>query len=128
MQADTRDAACGGCPAAQRSWRRVEVDAEEYVVGMVTDRDVCMAAYTQGQALAATLVNTAMAKAFYTCAPGDSVADTEVIMKGRQVRRLPVVDDAGHLVGLLSLNDIARHAAKGREKRDITAGTRSCRP
>jgi len=93
------------------------VDGEQHVVGMVTDRDVCMAAYTQGQPLAAMAVNAAMAKEVYTCTPEDSVADVEAIMKARQVRRVPVVDAAGRLVGLLSLNDIARRAARERKTR-----------
>jgi len=93
------------------------VDAERHVVGVVTDRDVCMAAYTQGQPLAAMLVNAAMAKDVATCTPEDSVAGAEAIMKARQVRRLPVVDAAGRLVGLLSFNDIARHAARERKTR-----------
>ena len=90
------------------------VDAEGTVVGMVTDRDVCVAAYTQGRPLAALPVSSAMSKTVYTCKPGDSLAAAEEMLRAHKVRRVPVVDAAGHLVGILSLNDIAREAAHER--------------
>ncbi len=86
------------------------VDGDERVIGIVTDRDVCMAAYTQGKAPSEITVDAAMAHAVATCAPDDPVDDAERTMQRRQVRRLPVVDGAGRLVGILSLNDLARFA------------------
>jgi len=68
-------------------------------VAMITDRDVCMAAYTTGRPLTALHVYDAMSRELHTCEPGDSVADAEAIMRENQVRRLPVVDDAGNLAG-----------------------------
>jgi len=92
------------------------VDGDERLVGIVTDRDVCMAAYTQGKPLAAIPVTTAMAKDVVTCRPEDLVADVEWRMQTKQIRRLPVVDGHGRIAGVLSLNDIARRAEADRSK------------
>lgn len=98
--------------AAQRMWEHncgcvPVVDSDGKALGMLTDRDVCMAAYTQGKPLGAIPVSTAMSKSIHTCAPTDTVAAAEKLMAARQVRRLPVVDKDGRVVGLLSLHDIA---------------------
>jgi CBS domain-containing protein len=88
------------------------VDNEGKLVGMITDRDICMAAYTQGKPLAEIAVSTAMAPRAYTCALTDSVGSAEKLMAAKQVRRLPVVDKQGRLVGLLSLHDIASRGSR----------------
>ncbi len=86
------------------------VDAESHVVGIVTDRDVCMAAYTQGRPLAEILVGTAASTKVVTVGEEDSLHQAELLMHDAQVRRLPVVDANQHLVGILSISDLARHA------------------
>lgn len=93
------------------------------VVGMVTDRDICMAAYTRGAPLWDITVESAMSKQVHACHPGDTLTKAEEIMRRYQVRRLPVVDQGGHLVGLLSLADIAREAERERrqKKKNVTA-------
>jgi CBS domain-containing protein len=75
-------------------------------IGMVTDRDLCMAAYTRGQSLTDLHVIAAMSKEVFSCREGDSIAEAERLMREHQVRRLPVVSESGKLVGILSLNDI----------------------
>jgi CBS domain-containing protein len=90
------------------------VDDEGRGVGMITDRDVCMAAYTQGGSLAHLCVGTAMAHDLRSCRATDTIAQAENIMRAAQVRRLPVVDPEGHVIGLLSLNDVVREAARER--------------
>jgi CBS domain-containing protein len=86
------------------------------VVGLVTDRDICMAAYTQGKPLRAIEVMTAMAAQVWSCAPSDPLSDAERTMREKKVRRLPVTDRRGRAVGMLSLNDIVRHAVAGPEQ------------
>jgi len=88
------------------------VDADNRVVGMITDRDIAMAAYTQGRALDGISVESAMAKQVYTCSPGDDVSNAEERMQKFQVRRVPVVDSSAKLVGIVSMNDIALKAAQ----------------
>lgn len=92
------------------------VDGERHVIGMVTDRDVCMHALMSGRALRDCLVADAMSDDVCACGPLDSVARVQTLMRGRRVRRLPVVDD-GQLIGILSLNDLAIHTGQsGRDK------------
>jgi CBS domain-containing protein len=57
-----------------------------------------------------------MAKEVFTCRPDDSVEDAEHLMGEKQVRRLPVLDGAGQLVGMLSVGDIARELGGSRRK------------
>jgi CBS domain-containing protein len=88
------------------------VDREGRAIAMITDRDICMAALTQGKPLSELRVRSAMSKLLYTCHPEDELSAAERTMRVHQVRRLPVVDDAGRIVGLLSVNDICRERAR----------------
>jgi CBS domain-containing protein len=92
------------------------------VVGMITDRDICMAGYTQGRPLSAIRVDSAMARRVHSCRPTDSIPEALNILRTHQVRRLPVVDNGDHLVGMLSLADAAREAVRehGRKGREVT--------
>jgi CBS domain-containing protein len=89
----------------------------ERLVGMITDRDICMAAYTQGRTLAEMRVEGAMSPGAIACDPDVPIAAAEEIMQSARVRRLPVVDEVGQLLGLISLADIAREAARNRKSR-----------
>jgi CBS-domain-containing membrane protein len=92
------------------------------VVGIITDRDICMAGYTQGRPLTAIRVDSAMARQVHACRATDSIGEALNLLRQHQVRRLPVVDNGDHLVGMLSLADAAREAVRehGRKGRDVT--------
>mgnify|MGYP000146106926 FL=1 len=92
---------CGAVPV---------VDSAGRAVAMLTDRDICMAAYTQGRPLGQISVSTAMSKDLRACLPDDTLEQAEQLMMEYQLRRIPVLDDDGHPVGILSLNDLARAA------------------
>jgi CBS domain-containing protein len=83
------------------------VDADGHIVGVVTDRDLCMAAYFQGAPLSNIHVATAMAHDVCTCGPDDEIHDVERCMAEHQVRRVPVVDPARVPIGMLSVSDVA---------------------
>jgi CBS-domain-containing membrane protein len=83
---------------------------------MLTDRDVCIATYTQGRPLADIEVESAMAHSVCSCRTTDNVKVALKVMQANQIHRLPVVDGDEHLVGLLSLADIAREAAREQEQ------------
>lgn len=95
------------------------VDEEGSIVGVVTDRDVCMAAYTEGNPLRSIPVSNAMAKQVYTCQATDTLEEAERVMSEKQIRRVPIVDSGSRPVGFLSLNDIARRAASSPRKDGI---------
>jgi CBS domain-containing protein len=81
------------------------------VVGMLTDRDICMAGYTTGRKFTAITVASAMAKNVVSCLPTDAIVEVEKLMASEQVRRLPVLDGHRRPIGIISLNDIARASA-----------------
>lgn len=89
-------------------------DAEPRVIGMLTDRDICMAALFQGRPLRELKVADAMSRDIRVCERDDRPEDVELLMRESKIRRVPVTDDAGALVGIVSLADLAR-AAHGRE-------------
>lgn len=82
------------------------------VIGVITDRDICMDALFQGKALQELRVSEAMSKSLTTCRPSDSLAQAERIMREARVRRLPVVNGDGALLGMVSLADLAREAVR----------------
>jgi len=78
----------------------------DQVVGVITDRDICIAAATRPRTEGEIPVKEVLSKALYTCAPGDDVRAALETMKSRKIRRLPVVEQ-GRLVGIVSIHDIA---------------------
>ena len=99
---------CGCVPVIDGSSKRV--------IGMITDRDICMAAYLSGQPLRALTIEGAMAKTVYSCSPLDPLSAAERIMREAQIRRLPAVDEDGQLVGIISLSDIALTATSSADE------------
>jgi CBS domain-containing protein len=113
--------------AARLMWERdvgavPVVDDQGRVAGVITDRDICMAAYTQGLPLQAIPVASAMATEVFSCRPGDSIPAAEKIMRDKQVRRIPIVNGAGEPIGILTLNDLARKAESSGGRRMNGAG------
>jgi CBS-domain-containing membrane protein len=96
----TRD--CGVLPV---------IDATYRVVGVVTDRDLLMCAYTTGRPLGELHVKDCMSSQVRTCSSGDDLRDVMRVLADARVRRLPVVDEDGLLCGLLSINDVV-HAVE----------------
>ena len=94
---------CGSVPV---------IDDGGRLAGMVTDRDITMAAWMKGKSLKEIPIGEAMARQVYTCRPDDAIEDAERLMSRQQIRRLPVVDGEGHPVGMVSLGDIARCTAR----------------
>jgi CBS domain-containing protein len=101
--------------AAELMWRNdcgslPVVNENEEVVAMLTDRDICMHAWSQGRPLRELSVRGAMSTNVVACRPADSVTSAESLMQAHQVRRLPVVDAQGHPIGVISLSDLSREA------------------
>ncbi len=92
---------CGAIPV---------LDGGGLVVGMITDRDICMAAaYIQGRALADIPVMTAASHRVYSVKPNDRIEMAEVLMERHRIRRVPVIDIGGNLVGIIGFADLTRH-------------------
>ncbi|MFN7588259.1 MAG: CBS domain-containing protein [Planctomycetota bacterium] len=97
------------------------VDSSHVLVGVLTDRDLCMATYTQGRPLSEIPVTAVMARMLRTIKPDDTLATAMGVLQQAQVHRLPVVDARGVLVGLLAVNDLVRLAATRPGVLDATA-------
>jgi CBS domain-containing protein len=78
--------------------------------GVLTDRDICMGALTKGRPLQDIPVVEVMQTNVHFCSDSDHIARAESIMRDHQIRRVPVVDGSQRVVGVVSLNDLARHA------------------
>jgi CBS domain-containing protein len=99
------DCDCGAVPVIEASGDRV--------VGMITDRDICMACWSRDCPPSGIRVSDAMSRQLHHCAPEDTLTSAERLMRSQQVRRLPVLDPERRLLGILSLADIARQSQGG---------------
>jgi CBS domain-containing protein len=106
---------CGSIPVTAGPTSRA-------VIGIVTDRDACLASYRLAKPLAELCVRDAMSQPVRTCAPEASASEAEYVMRDARVRRLPVVDERGLLVGIVSLTDLARESQHERklQRPDVT--------
>lgn len=96
-----RDHDCGCIPV-------VDHDA---VVGIVTDRDIALAAAEADASPSQLRLSQIMTTNVFTVSPHTPIADVEAMMSEQRIRRVPVVDQDGRPVGIVSLNDIARAGA-----------------
>lgn len=99
--------------AAQLMWKHdigclPVVDAQGHVAGMITDRDVCVVACTQDAPLRTIPIANVMESMGFTCSEGDEVDAVERTMRQHRARLMPVVDDQGHPIGSIALNDLSR--------------------
>ena len=77
------------------------------LLGVVTDRDIVVRAVALGLELSATKLSNVMSSNVRTVEEGDDVDDILQEMAQSQIRRLPVVDASGMLIGIVSLGDVA---------------------
>src|SRR5260370_27990355 len=106
---------CGCVPVVDRAAR---------LVAMLTDRDICMAAYTRGGTLKDIRVSAAMSNELFACRPDDNLVDAQKMMRERQVQRRAGSDDKGRVFGRLSLRDVARGNGRKAVAKGAAAATR----
>ncbi|MHA7871025.1 MAG: CBS domain-containing protein [Hyphococcus sp.] len=80
------------------------------LVGMITDRDIAIRAVGDNKDPASVKVREIMSEDCFWCSDSETVEDAVRIMEQNKVRRLPVMNDKKDIVGMLSLEDVARHA------------------
>ena len=93
---------CGAIPVLDIVSKRI--------LGMITDRDICMAVWSKDRPPSTICTSEITSRELYACREGDSIASAEGLMRAKQVRRVPVLDEHDRLVGILSLADIAQAA------------------
>jgi CBS domain-containing protein len=84
------------------------------VVGILTDRDLCIALGTRDRKASEVCVGEVMPRRLFDCDPEVDVLSALKVMGAEQVRRLPVVDARGTIRGVLSISDVIRHAGQDR--------------
>jgi len=104
---------CGALPV---------VDDENRVMGMITDRDIAIAAATKGRLATDISVGEVMSGNVYACGLSEDINSALKTMRREKVRRLPVVGKDGKVAGILSINDIVLQAeqTKGRQSPEIS--------
>ena len=105
---------------AMQMWRgdfgAMPVVAGRKVVGMITDRDICMAAATKHRDPANIRVKEVISGQVYGCSCDTDILEALKIMQQKQVRRLPIISpEDRRLQGILSMNDLALKATTERK-------------
>lgn len=96
------DADCGILPV---------VDERRNLVGVITDRDICLAVSRTNRNALNISVREVMTRKVVSVGLGDNMRQALALMRSARVRRVPVVDDAGCVVGLLSIDDLVVRAS-----------------
>jgi CBS domain-containing protein len=94
---------CGAIPVVREDGK---------LAGMITDRDICMAAFTQSRRLDEIVVGAVMSKDVISVQPYQRLDEIEQRMTEHQVRRIPVVDSEHRPIGVVSVNDLAIESAQ----------------
>lgn len=93
----------------------IPVASNGELVGMVTDRDITIRCVADDETMSKIKAKDVMTSGVVYCRDTEDVEDAVRIMEGKQIRRLPVLDEAMKMVGMVSLGDVS-HALP----RDIT--------
>lgn len=100
--------------AAKEMWENdcgaLPVMKEQKVVGMLTDRDICMAGAMRDRTLSQISVEEIMNQQVYTAKLDENVEEALETMREHRIRRLPVLNPEGELKGIVSMNDIVLKA------------------
>ena len=94
----------------------IENEQSQRIVGIVTDRDLCMNIIAEGRDPNSVSIEACMTVPVVSCTTADSVQKATELMRENQIRRIPVVDEAGRLAGIVAMADIvARGELKATE-------------
>jgi CBS domain-containing protein len=95
----------------------VDAEGSRRLVGMITDRDIAIRVVADG--MSSAQVRDAMSTNPKSCRPDDNVKDVLQAMSDSQVRRIPIVDDGGAVVGIVSQADVVLEADGRRVEKTI---------
>lgn len=114
--------------AAQIMWEKdcgivPVVDAEKRLVGVVTDRDICIAAASRNRRTSSIKAGEMNFRAVKTCAPEDDLKDVLRRMRKYKIKRLCVTNPDGGLLGIVSLSDILLKAGEKKSVRKLIFST-----
>ena len=95
----------------------VDAEGSRRLVGVITDRDIAIRVVADG--MSSAQVRDAMSTNPKSCRPDDNVKDVLQAMSDSQVRRIPIVDDGGAVVGIVSQADVVLEADGRRVEKTI---------
>jgi len=95
---------CGAVPV---------VDEGGTAIGMITDRDICMAVALQHKTASEISVKDCMSGKLFCCEPEHDIRKAMKTMAKQKVKRLPITDATGHVQGILSIDDVIAGAERG---------------
>ncbi len=102
-------------------------NATNKLLGIITDRDIVVRAIADAKDISTTKVSDVMTSEVFSSKPDDFAFEAIRIMGDKQVRRIPIVDDAGILQGIVSMADVALEMEDEREiaetLEEISSGT-----
>jgi len=101
---------------------------DDKLIGLITDRDITVRAVAEGRDPDATRVSEAMTPDLIFCYDDESVEAAAWLMEARQIRRLPIMDHRQHLVGMLSIGDIATRQPSDRLSSELLEQVSLARP
>jgi CBS domain-containing protein len=87
----------------------IDNELSRKVVGVVTDRDLCMNIVAEGRTHAVS-VEECMTTKVVICSPNDSIDKATELMRDNQIRRVTVVNESGQLLGIVALADVVERA------------------
>lgn len=89
------------------------------LVGVITDRDITIRHVAEGHASPDCPVSEAMSENVKTCRADTAVEDVMSTMGREQVRRIPIVDERGSLVGMVSQADVVLEARSDKKAEEM---------
>jgi CBS domain-containing protein len=84
-------------------------DDPTHMIGIITERDILRACADRNAPLEQVRVSEVMSRELITCSPDDTVQDAMGAMTNHRIRHLPIIDDDGSLMGIVSIGDLVKH-------------------
>lgn len=100
------DCDCGALPV---------VGEGERLIGMITDRDIVVRVLAKGRDCSQATVRDAMTSETQSVRENDSLESVFQVMRDNKVRRVPVVDESGRVIGIVAQADLALDTSRDRE-------------
>ena len=89
----------------------IDTEAKRHLVGILTDRDLCLNVVAAGRDVSQTPVQECMTPTPVACGPEDKAEEVLRLMEAHAVRRLPVIDADQRILGVIALTDLIHHGA-----------------
>jgi CBS domain-containing protein len=107
----------------------VVVDPQSrFLVGIITDRDLCCRVLAHGLDAKSTRIQEYVTYNPAVCRDGENVEQCERLMQEHQVRRIPVIDKDTHLIGILAQADLALRDKPERVHKTVAEISKTTRP